>query len=47
MFIYYPLLLAGTNLAKDGKLPPAIGVWVADAAMAALAGGLRLVLLRR
>jgi lipopolysaccharide export system permease protein len=29
VFVYYPLLLAGLNLAKDGKLP-AISAWTAD-----------------
>ncbi|MFO0935139.1 MAG: LptF/LptG family permease [Gemmataceae bacterium] len=30
VFAYYPLLLAGTNLAKDGKLPMVVGVWGAN-----------------
>jgi lipopolysaccharide export system permease protein len=30
VFVYYPLLLAGLNLAKDGKLPAATA-WLADA----------------
>jgi lipopolysaccharide export system permease protein len=30
IFIYYPLVLCGTNLAKDGKLPVPVGVWGAD-----------------
>lgn len=29
--VYYPLLLAGTNLAKEGRLPASISVWLADA----------------
>src|SRR5205085_12630919 len=29
--IYYPLLLAGNNLAKEGRLPAAVSVWIADA----------------
>ena len=27
VFVYYPLLLAGTNMAKDGVAPAWIGVW--------------------
>jgi len=30
VFIYYPLLLCGGNLAKDGKIPIGIGFWSAD-----------------
>ncbi len=30
VFVYYPLLLCGGNLARDGKLPMAVGVWAAD-----------------
>jgi lipopolysaccharide export system permease protein len=29
--LYYPILLCGTNLAKDGKLPPSVAVWAANA----------------
>lgn len=42
MFLYYPLLLAGLNLAKDGKAPPWIG-WAADAIALLVA----MVLIRR
>lgn len=31
-FAYYPMVLAGTNLAKEGRLPAIIAVWVADVA---------------
>ncbi len=31
VFVYYPLLLCGTNLAKDGRLPPHLAIWAADA----------------
>jgi lipopolysaccharide export system permease protein len=31
VFIYYPLLLSGTNLAKEGRLPPHLAIWAADA----------------
>jgi lipopolysaccharide export system permease protein len=34
VFIYYPLMLCGTNLAKEGKLHPALAVWAADILMA-------------
>lgn len=47
LFVYYPLLLCGTNMVKDGALPPAVGVWAADGVVAAVALTLRLVLLRR
>src|SRR5262245_23705355 len=30
-FIYYPLLLCGTNLSKDGRIPPTVGLWAANA----------------
>jgi lipopolysaccharide export system permease protein len=40
---YYPMLLAGSNLSRDGRLPPAVAVWTADAA-AATAG---VVMLRK
>jgi lipopolysaccharide export system permease protein len=30
LFVYYPLLLAGLNLARDGKVNPVIGVWTAN-----------------
>jgi lipopolysaccharide export system permease protein len=31
VFIYYPLLLCGTNLAKEGRFIPELCVWGADA----------------
>lgn len=31
-FAYYPMVLAGTNLAKEGRLPAVISVWIADVA---------------
>ncbi len=40
---YYPLLLAGTNLAKDGRIDPAIGLWVSNAVL----GVVGLVLFRQ
>ena len=30
-------LLAGTNMAKDGRLPPAVGLWMADAVVGVIA----------
>jgi lipopolysaccharide export system permease protein len=29
--IYYPLMFCGTNFAKEGKFPPSVAVWAADA----------------
>lgn len=43
VFSYYPLLVAGTNLAKDGKVHPAVGLWVANAVL----GLIGLALFRR
>jgi lipopolysaccharide export system permease protein len=37
VFLYYPLLLFGTSLSKDGQLSPAIAMWIADAVMAGIA----------
>jgi lipopolysaccharide export system permease protein len=34
VFIYYPILLAGTNMAKDGRVPAEIGIWAADGVLA-------------
>jgi lipopolysaccharide export system permease protein len=28
--VYYPLMLCGTNFAKDGKINPALTIWAAD-----------------
>jgi lipopolysaccharide export system permease protein len=47
VFLYYPLLLCGGNLARDGKLPPAVTIWAADAVMALIALVLTWRLLRR
>jgi lipopolysaccharide export system permease protein len=44
---YYPLLLAGTNLAKDGKIPPALGVGAANAIGLIAAAVLTKLLVRR
>jgi lipopolysaccharide export system permease protein len=37
IFIYYPLLLCGTNLAKQGRVPAAVAMWAADAFIALIA----------
>jgi len=34
VFIYYPLYLCGTNLAKQGKVPLVAGIWAANAIIA-------------
>ena len=47
VFAYYPLLLAGSNLAKDGKLPIAIGVWVANAVAILASFAMTRLLIRR
>ncbi len=47
LFVYYPLLLCGTNLVKDGAVPASIGIWGANVITAALAVILRLVLIHR
>jgi lipopolysaccharide export system permease protein len=33
VIVYYPLLLCGTGLAKDGKVLPFLGVWMANGVM--------------
>lgn len=37
MFVYYPLLLCGTKLARSGKLPVLFGIWSADLIFLAVA----------
>jgi lipopolysaccharide export system permease protein len=34
VFMYYPLYLCGTNLAKQGKVPLVAGIWAANALIA-------------
>jgi lipopolysaccharide export system permease protein len=36
VFLYYPLMLCGTNLAKEGRFIPVLGVWGADILMAVI-----------
>jgi lipopolysaccharide export system permease protein len=43
VFLYYPVLLCGTNFAKSARLGPFVGMWAANAVM----GGVALVLFRR
>jgi lipopolysaccharide export system permease protein len=45
--VYYPLLLCGTNMAKDGRLPAAVGLWMANAAVGLIGLLLYSRLLRR
>ncbi|MBY0456384.1 MAG: LptF/LptG family permease, partial [Gemmataceae bacterium] len=40
LLVYYPLLLAGTDMGKTGKVPLAVGCWAADAVL----GGIGLLL---
>ncbi|CAN5425678.1 LptF/LptG family permease [soil metagenome] len=46
VLIYYPIQLCSTNLAKDGKLHPAVALWIANAILGATALGLFRKLLR-
>jgi lipopolysaccharide export system permease protein len=36
VFVYYPLMLCGTNMAKEGKHSPALLVWAADLVVASM-----------
>ena len=47
VLVYYPLLFAGLNLGKDGKIPLPLGCWLADIVMAMIGAGLTWRLLRR
>jgi lipopolysaccharide export system permease protein len=47
VFVYYPLLLAGGGLGRDGKLPLALGCWLANIVLASIAVLLNARLLRR
>lgn len=33
VFVYYPILLCTNNMAKDGKLPPIVALWLANGAL--------------
>ncbi len=45
--LYYPLLICGTNLAKDGRIPMMPAVWTADAVFAMIAAFMCWRLVRR
>jgi lipopolysaccharide export system permease protein len=45
--VYYPLLLAGSNMGKDGKLPLGLGCWLANIVAGTIGLGLTWRLLRR
>jgi lipopolysaccharide export system permease protein len=47
VFIYYPLLLCGGNLARDGKAPAALAICAADILFLMVAGFLIVKLMRR
>jgi lipopolysaccharide export LptBFGC system permease protein LptF len=47
VFAYYPLLLAGSNMGRDGKVPLPIGVFAADAILGILSVLLIFRLIRR
>jgi lipopolysaccharide export system permease protein len=40
VILYYPIQLCMTNLAKDGKIHPALALWAANAAMGVMSLGL-------
>ena len=46
VFLYYPLMLCGTGIAKDGKFNPILMVWGANAVIASIGLGLFWKLLR-
>ena len=47
LFVYYPLLLAGSGMGKDGKLPLGLGCWLANIVVGIAAIVLNARLLRR
>ncbi len=47
LLVYYPLLLAGTDMGKTGKIPLVVGCWAADVVMGAVGMVLTWRLLRR
>ena len=36
--LYYPLMLLGINMGKEGTMPPAIALWISNLVLAGLAG---------
>jgi lipopolysaccharide export system permease protein len=47
LVVYYPLLLAGSDMGKNGRLPLGLGCWMADIVMSGFAIFLTWRLLRR
>jgi lipopolysaccharide export system permease protein len=47
ILVYYPLLLFGMNTARDGRLPAAVGLWMANAVVGLLALVLYARIMRR
>src|SRR5262249_18881351 len=47
VFLYYPLLLCGTGVAKEGRLPHFVMVWAADALIATVGACLLWRLVRK
>jgi lipopolysaccharide export system permease protein len=47
LVVYYPLLLAGSDMGKNGRVPLVVGCWLADAVMGGFALLLTWRLLRR
>jgi lipopolysaccharide export system permease protein len=47
LLVYYPLLLAGTDMGKNGRVPLAVGCWFADVVMSGIGLTLMWRLLRR
>jgi lipopolysaccharide export system permease protein len=37
VFVYYPLMLCGLNVARTGKMPPGLAIWGANAVMGVIA----------
>ena len=35
---YYPLMLVGTNLGKEGLCPPLVALWIGNVLLAVTAG---------
>jgi lipopolysaccharide export system permease protein len=47
ILVYYPLLLFGMNTARDGRMPAAVGLWMANAVVGSLALVLYARIMRR
>ena len=47
IMIYYPILISGTNFAKDGRAPIPVAMWAADALFAIVATSMCWRLVRR